>query len=134
MAFTNRSAPLSLDARLVVGGFFSGNRIAISPGVSYRIGDRFSSSLDWQYNNIDLEEGQFETHLGRLRLSYSFTLRLFVQALIQYSDRDEVWATNLRFGWLNTASTSGETSTGPGIISFIVFLAIAYSLFRLYIY
>lgn len=105
VAFTNQSAPLSFEARLVAGGFFSGNRIAFSPGVRYRIGDKFTSSLDWQYNDIDLEEGQFQTNLGRLRLSYSFTLRLFVQALIQYSDRDGTWATNLRFGWLNTAST-----------------------------
>jgi hypothetical protein len=105
VSFTNQSAPLSLEARLVAGGFFSGNRVSFSPAVHYRIGDRFSSSLDWQYNDIDLPEGDFETNLGRLRMSYSFTLRVFVQALVQYSDRDEVWATNLRVGWLNTAST-----------------------------
>ena len=123
IAFTNRSAPLSFEARLVAGGFLSGDRISVSPTVRYRIGDRFSSSLDWQYNDIDLAEGAFETHLGRLRLSYSFTLRLFVQALVQYSDRDDLWATNLRIGWLNTASTglylvyneirdTGDLSTG----------------------
>jgi hypothetical protein len=105
VAFSNRSAPLSFEARLVAGGFFSGDRVAFSPGLRYRIGDRFTSSLDWQYNDIDLTEGQFKTNLARMRVSYSFTLRLFVQTLIQYSDRDEVWATNLRIGWLNTAST-----------------------------
>ncbi len=71
----------------------------------YRIGDRFNSDLEWQYNDIDLPEGAFQTNLGRLRLSYSFTLRLFIPALLQYSDRDELWAANLRFGWLHTAST-----------------------------
>ena len=105
VSFTNRSSPLAFEARLVAGGFFGGDRVTFSPEVLYRIGDRFQSSLNWQYNDVNLPEGDFETNVGRLNLSYSFTLKLFVQALVQYSDRDDVWATNLRFGWLNTAST-----------------------------
>lgn len=126
VAFTNQSNPFSLEGRLVAGGFFGGNRISFSPAVNFRVGDRFQSSLNWSYNDVNLPEGDFETNLGRLRLSYSFTLRLFIQALIQYSDRDDLWASNLRFGWLNTASTglylvyneirnTGELSSGiPG--------------------
>lgn len=126
VAFTNQSNPFSLEGRLVAGGFFGGDRISFSPAVNFRVGDRFQSSLNWSYNDVDLPEGDFETNLGRLRLSYSFTLRLFIQALIQYSDRDDLWASNLRFGWLNTASTglylvyneirdTGELSSGiPG--------------------
>ena len=105
VSFTNQSAPLSFEARLVGGGFFGGNRLSFSPGIQYRVGDKFQSSLHWNYNDVNLPEGDFETNLGRLRLSYSFTLRVFAQALVQYSDRDDVWATNLRIGWLNTAST-----------------------------
>lgn len=105
ITFTNRSAPLSFEARLVAGGFFGGDRVSFSPELRYRIGDRFQSSLAWNYNDVNLPEGDFETNIARLRLSYSFTVRLFLQALVQYSDQDDVWATNLRFGWLQTAST-----------------------------
>jgi len=38
-------------------------------------------------------------------VSYSFTPRLFVQSLIQYNDRADIWSTNLRFGWLQRANT-----------------------------
>ena len=40
----------------------------------------------------------------RVRLSYSFTPRLFVQSLVQYNDRIDNWSTNLRLGWLQTAN------------------------------
>lgn len=105
VAFSNQSVPLSFESRLVVGGFFGGDRFSFSPGMRFRVGDRFQSSLSWNYNDVRLPEGDFKTNLGRLRASYSFSLRLFVQALVQYSDQDDVWATNLRIGWLNTAST-----------------------------
>ena len=61
--------------------------------------------LSWQINNIDLPWGSFVANLGRLRVSYSFTPRLFVQSLIQYNDRADIWSTNLRFGWLQRANT-----------------------------
>ena len=38
-------------------------------------------------------------------MSYSFTPRIYVQALLQYNDRARLWSTNLRFGWLQTANT-----------------------------
>jgi hypothetical protein len=41
----------------------------------------------------------------RTRLSYSFTPRLYVQALVQYNDRIDNWSTNLRLGWLHKANT-----------------------------
>jgi len=43
--------------------------------------------------------------LSRLRLSYSFTLKILLQALVQYNDDNEVFGTNLRFSWLRTANT-----------------------------
>ena len=36
-------------------------------------------------------------NLGSLRLSYSFSTLINLQALIQYNDRDDIWAANLRF-------------------------------------
>ncbi len=41
----------------------------------------------------------------RLRVSYSFTPRIFAQSLIQYNDRADVWSVNLRVGWLQAANT-----------------------------
>jgi hypothetical protein len=40
-----------------------------------------------------------------MRVSYSFTTRMFLQGLVQYNDRADLWSTNLRFGWLQAANT-----------------------------
>jgi hypothetical protein len=103
--FTNRGAPASFSLRWIVGGFFGGERLSLTPGFRFRIGDTFNTELSWRYNDIDLPGGAFETNLGSLRVSYSFTPRVFIQALVQYNDRDDLWASNLRFSWLRTANT-----------------------------
>jgi hypothetical protein len=41
----------------------------------------------------------------RTRVSYSFNPRVFVQSLVQYNDRADIWSMNLRFGWLQAANT-----------------------------
>ena len=52
-----------------------------------------------------LPGGAFVTNLVRTRISYSFTTRIFTQALIQYNDRADLWSMNFRFGWLQAANT-----------------------------
>ena len=41
---------------------------------------------------------------GRLRVTYAFSTRLLLQALIQYNDLTHSTSTNLRFSWLNEAN------------------------------
>jgi hypothetical protein len=107
--FTNQSAPLSFRLNSTVGGYFSGDRVNLEPTARYRIGEKFSTELTWSHNQIDLDlpgaEGDID--IGRLRLSYSFTPRIAVQALVQYNEDDEenVLATNLRFSWLQSANS-----------------------------
>ena len=105
--FTDQSAPFSFRLRTVAGGYFSGDRLELEPTLRYRIGEKFTSDLTWSYNDIDLDtpNGQEEINVGRLRLSYSFTPRMAVQALVQYDDRTDLVATNLRFSWLQSANT-----------------------------
>jgi len=77
----------------------------LTPNLRVRIGDTFNAELEWSYNDIDLPEGAFQTNLGRLRLSYGFSTLINLQALIQYNDRADIWAANLRFAWLRTANS-----------------------------
>ena len=105
VTFSNRGAPVSVNNTLTAGGFFGGNRFGLSPSIRARVGDTLTTELTWSYNDIELPWGSFVANLGRLRVSYSFTPRLFVQSLIQYNDRAEIWSANLRFGWLQRANT-----------------------------
>ena len=103
---TNRAAPLSLAVRSYFGGSFGGDKKTIEPTLRYRVGERFTSELSIKHNNYDLPAGSFVNNLTKLRLSYSFSPKMLLQALIQYDSGDETFSTNLRFSWLQTA-TSG---------------------------
>jgi hypothetical protein len=70
-----------------------------------RAGDTLTAEVAYQRNDVDLPWGSFTTNLIRTRVSYSFDTRRFVQALVQYNDRADLWSMNLRFGWLQAANT-----------------------------
>lgn len=106
-ANTDLSAPISFRVEVNSGKRFGGDRNIFSPTVRYRIGETFSSELSVVYNSLDLPVpgGDFSVTLTRLRLSYSFTPKMLLQVLVQYSDQSEVLSTNLRFSLLRTASS-----------------------------
>lgn len=105
VAFTNRGAAVSVEGRVIAGGFFGGDRLAVTPSLRFRMGERFNAEAVWSHNDIDLPGGSFKTNLARLRLSYSFTPSIFIDGLVQYNDRRDQWSSNLRFGWRNASST-----------------------------
>jgi hypothetical protein len=77
----------------------------VAPQVRFRIGDVFNTEFNWSRNDITLPGGAFVTNLISSRVSYSFSPRVYVQALLQYNDRADLWSSNVRFGWLNQANT-----------------------------
>ncbi len=102
---TNLGAPVSATINTIIGGLFGGDRVTITPSIAARVGETFNATFEWSYNDLRLPSGDFTTNLVRLRLSYSFTTRMFFQALVQYNDRADLWSSNLRFGLLSDANT-----------------------------
>jgi hypothetical protein len=102
---TNLGAPISANVNTIVGGLFGGDRVTITPSIAARAGEAFNATFEWSYNDLRLPGGDFTTNLARVRLSYSFTTRMFLQALVQYNDRADLWSSNLRFGLLSDANT-----------------------------
>jgi len=105
VGITNQGAPLSLETRVIAGGFFGGSRVTVETGLRGRLGGSFNAYVDYVRSDVDLPEGSFVADLLKVRLSYSFTTRLYVQALVQYNSVVDNWSTNLRLGWLQTANT-----------------------------
>jgi hypothetical protein len=105
VAMSNQGAPFSVSLRVTAGGFFGGERLAVNPTVRMRAGDALTTEINYQRNDITLPWGEFTTNLVRTRVSYSFSPRIFTQALIQYNDRADLWSMNFRFGWLQAANT-----------------------------
>jgi hypothetical protein len=105
VGITNEGRPYAFRLRATIGGFFGGTRVALSPAAVFRFSDLFNVDLSLSRNDVDLPNGRFTTNLARARVSYSFTPRSFLQALVQYNDAADLWSTNLRFGWLQQANT-----------------------------
>ena len=103
---TNQGAPLSFYIQSRIGGFFGGDRMALSPRVRYRVGESFSTELSWNHSEIELPvaNGDFTVDVAQLRVSYSFTPRMSLQTLVQYNNQSDVIATNVRFAWLQSAN------------------------------
>jgi Domain of unknown function (DUF5916)/Carbohydrate family 9 binding domain-like len=128
---TDQSSWLSYDGSLDKGGFYTGDRTSLGTTLNVRYGAKFITSLTWSYNDVKLTEGAFVTNLAQVRLSYSFSPSLNLQGFFQYNDQRDVWSTNVRFSWLNTAGTGlfivyndteglGDLLIGPQSRSFII--------------
>ena len=102
---TNLAAPISFNINTIIGGLFGGDRVTFTPSIAARVGDTFNAAFEWSYNDLRLPGGDFATNLARWRVSYSFSPRIFLQALVQYNDRADLWSSNLRFGLLSDANT-----------------------------
>lgn len=102
---SNLSAPVRIEGRIDIGGFYGGFRKGGSATLSGRVTDDFLASLRAQYYDVDLDAGSFRTSVIGLRLAYSFTPRIYLQSLTQYNDQTRNISSNIRFGWLNTAGT-----------------------------
>ncbi len=103
--FTNPSKPLSINTRTVIGGFFGGQRFNTSVSVNFRFGDKLNTEFGISHNDINLPQGDFTADLLRLRISYNFTPKIYIQSLIQYNDVTQAWSSNIRLGWLRMANS-----------------------------
>ncbi|MGQ0537923.1 MAG: DUF5916 domain-containing protein [Gemmatimonadaceae bacterium] len=101
---TDLSAPLSLQGRVDIGGFYSGRRAGTSSTLNARLG-KFAGFARLTYYDINLPQGQFTTSVVALKLAYSFTPRVYLQSLVQYNKDTDRIDGNYRFGWLNAAGT-----------------------------
>ena len=104
-AQTNPGTWISFAISGTAGGFYNGDRVALSPSMNMRVGEHFSTGLSWIQNDVDLPQGDFKTQVGRWRLSWSFTPKIALEALLQYNNVDDYFSTNLRFSWLRKANT-----------------------------
>ena len=99
--------PLRAFIGLGHGGFYNGDRFNADVSVSYRIENKWDIFASYTHNNIDLptKDSAFTVDLARIGVTYPFTAKARLSALIQYNVAEEIFASNVRFSWLRTAST-----------------------------
>ncbi len=102
------SGTFSLD----VGSFYSGTKTAAGYRGRLELSSRFALEPNVSVNWVDLPEGQFTSTLVGNRATYTFTPRMFVAALVQYTSSTTSLLSNVRFRW----------EYSPGSELFVVYL------------
>ena len=95
---TQRKVSGALSLR--IGDFWSGKNtsIGISSG-RIELSPQLSLEPSYSINRVELPEGDFRTELGRLRITYTLSPRMYVGGLVQYNSSQSSLSTNFRFRW-----------------------------------
>jgi hypothetical protein len=105
-AASDPSARVFGDMELSFGQLFDGDLRTYDFILGFRTGAKFVTELNFVNTGVDADWGRFNTNLGRLRATYSFTPYRFIQALVQYNSRGQLFSSNVRLG-LTTPSGTG---------------------------
>ena len=98
---STRSKRLSVLLHGNYGTFWDGDRRRGRVGLRWRLNAHLSASAEYDRNHITLPEGAFSEPLVALRLDWSLTTRMFLNAFVQYNGRDDVWLSNIRFNLIH---------------------------------
>ena len=60
---------------------------------------QLSVEPSYALNKVELPEGDFRTELGRVRVTYTITPRMYFSGLVQYDSRASSFSSNFRFRW-----------------------------------
>jgi len=64
-----------------------GDRLVINPTIEMKLGRHVNLQLQHTLSRLDVPGGElFEANLSQLRLVYNFNVRMFVRAIVQYTD------------------------------------------------
>ena len=97
---TSMSRSWSVFAQYNWGKFYNGNRRRMIIKPEARIGRRFSVSLEYVRNEIELPTGSFVTDEVGGRMKYGFSPRLTSSLFAQWNNEDRAVNLNFRLHWI----------------------------------
>ena len=98
---SNRSAAVSGSIGLDAGEYWNGTQRVASGSVRFRLNEHIAASASLARNTIDLPQGSFAASLVGLRLDWSFTPQMFLNAFVQYNGETNSWLSNTRFNLIH---------------------------------
>jgi hypothetical protein len=106
-ASTGGQRKLSGGATWAGGDFLSGSRTHLVGNMAWRPSNHFAFGLRYEWNDIDLPQGDFITRLTRLTTDVNFSSTLYWVSLLQYDNVSEVIGINTRLTWIPKAGQEG---------------------------
>ena len=110
-ANTSRARPVGFGSTGFISRFYDGSLVTVSTNLTLSISPQLSFEPGFTRNVVDVPGGSFTADISSLRASYSFSTKLFANALVQYNSLDSEFSTNVRFNFIHR----------PGSDLFIVF-------------
>lgn len=100
-AETDASRPLFATADAQVGAYYTGRSRTVNIAGTLRPGYRWSAQATYVDTHVSLLGRDYDTRILRSRLIYSFSTRMFLNALIQYNSVRRQVTSNIRFDFLH---------------------------------
>jgi hypothetical protein len=97
---TDSSRPVSFFGFWTKGGFYNGNRLQGSNGLTLRLNKHVRLNTDWNYNSVELPDGAFTVNVLRQRVDVGLSPNLFWNNFVQYNDSDDLMSINSRLNWI----------------------------------
>ncbi len=107
--FEETTASFASDRRRMLSGsinwsngeFYNGEKTSYGVGLGISPSPQFGLDIFWDHADLSLRTYDFSTELVSTRVAYSFTTNMFLNALIQYSSREGLIASNIRFNLIH---------------------------------
>ena len=97
---TSTARPLSLFSTVSFGEFYDGTREEYDTGIEWRVSPHLFLGASWELNVIDLPVGEFDVHVGALKVNIAFSPRVSWNTLVQYDNQSDSIGINSRFRWI----------------------------------
>jgi len=91
---------LSAEIEITAGGFFGGERTEYSLEMDWRPSAATLFGLEYELNEVELDEGDFSVHLGRLKVDFLFSPWVSWSSFVQWDDVSDDVSLNSRLWWI----------------------------------
>jgi hypothetical protein len=94
---------IAVTLHLEDGEFYSGDRKTANVKIDWQPSKYFTGVFEYEYNDIDLPEGRFDTRLIRVRTEVAFNAEWAWVTTMQYDNQSELLGANSRLQWVPRA-------------------------------
>ena len=100
------------------GNFFNGDRLNLNGKVAWNQSRYFILSMGYDWNDIELPQGDFTTRLVNVSSQIAFSPNLYWISLVQYDNISEEIGINTRLQWIPRAGQEGFIVLNYGLHDF----------------
>jgi hypothetical protein len=100
------------------GNFFNGDRLNLNGKVAWNQSRYFILSMGYDWNDIELPQGDFTTRLVNVSSQIAFSPNLYWISLVQYDNISEEIGINTRLQWIPRAGQEGFIVLNYGLQDF----------------